>query len=132
MHIHALLFFLMTMLYLKKKDFFYFIFVVEPCNFIHFSNGEPLKIHVSKECKDALTKLGGYILNERGYVEMKGKGAVFTYWLTAATEKAVKRSDYFKIPPSAGYFQRLTEDNKEIRRRSPHHLHRRSSIYRLI
>jgi guanylate cyclase, other len=50
------------------------------------SNGEPLKIHISPQCKEKLDKLGGYITQERGVVEMKGKGKIVTYWLTG--EKA--------------------------------------------
>ncbi|XP_064601524.1 speract receptor-like isoform X2 [Liolophura sinensis] len=45
------------------------------------SNGEPLKIHVSTECRALLEKLGGYSLTERGLVAMKGKGEILTYWL---------------------------------------------------
>ncbi len=37
------------------------------------SNGEPLKIHISKECNAELQKLGGFITEERGIVQMKGK-----------------------------------------------------------
>ena len=36
------------------------------------SNGEPLKIHISKECNAELQRLGGYVTEERGYVPMKG------------------------------------------------------------
>ncbi|XP_076454270.1 guanylate cyclase 32E-like [Babylonia areolata] len=46
------------------------------------TNGEPLRIHCSSECRAILEKLGGYTLEERGYVGMKGKGNVLTYWLT--------------------------------------------------
>jgi hypothetical protein len=46
------------------------------------SNGEPLKIHISSQCKEKLDKLGGYITEKRGLVSMKGKGDVITYWLT--------------------------------------------------
>lgn len=49
------------------------------------STGEPLRIHISKQCKEALEKIGGYQIEERGFVEMKGKGTVKTYWLTGAT-----------------------------------------------
>lgn len=35
------------------------------------SNGEALKIHTSKSTKLLLDKLGGYVLEERGWVEMK-------------------------------------------------------------
>lgn len=61
------------------------------------SNGEPLKIHISQQCKNALDELGGYIVKERGYVNMKGKGDVLTYWLEGTTEKAIKRRDVCKI-----------------------------------
>lgn len=46
------------------------------------SHGEPLKIHISPQCKEKLDKLGGYLTEERGTVSMKGKGDIITYWLT--------------------------------------------------
>lgn len=46
------------------------------------STGEALKVHCSPECKRLLDHLQGYNLKERGAVELKGKGAVVTYWLT--------------------------------------------------
>jgi class 3 adenylate cyclase len=57
------------------------------------SNGEPLKIHISPQCRDALDKVGGYVMEERGLVQMKGKGAVNTYWLVGATEKAIQKRE---------------------------------------
>ncbi|XP_050522533.1 receptor-type guanylate cyclase Gyc76C isoform X2 [Daktulosphaira vitifoliae] len=45
------------------------------------STGSALKIHCSNECRMLLERLGGYQTNERGLVEMKGKGNVRTYWL---------------------------------------------------
>lgn len=65
------------------------------------SNGEPLKIHISMQCKDALEKLGGYIIEERGLVNMKGKGEVNTFWLVGATEQAVqpREVDLNELPP---------------------------------
>ncbi|XP_064617845.1 guanylate cyclase 32E-like isoform X2 [Liolophura sinensis] len=45
------------------------------------STGLALKIHVSQECRDLLLQLGGYYLDERGLVNMKGKGEVRTYFL---------------------------------------------------
>ncbi|XP_076654349.1 receptor-type guanylate cyclase Gyc76C [Halictus rubicundus] len=57
------------------------------------SNGEPLRIHISGQCRDALDKIGGYIIEERGLIHMKGKGEVKTYWLTGATEKAIQKRD---------------------------------------
>lgn len=57
------------------------------------SNGEALKIHISGQCKAALDRLGGYITECRGLIQLKGKGEVLTYWLTGATEKAVQRRE---------------------------------------
>ncbi|KAJ1522077.1 hypothetical protein ONE63_002388 [Megalurothrips usitatus] len=65
------------------------------------SNGEALKIHISPQCKTALDKLGGYITEERGLVQMKGKGEVMTYWLIGANEKAIQKRevDIADLPP---------------------------------
>lgn len=51
------------------------------------SCGEALKIHISPQCKELLDKLGGYVTEERGLIEMKGKGEVLTYWLTGEFEQ---------------------------------------------
>lgn len=40
------------------------------------SNGEPLRIHISASCKQALDKLGGYVVEPRGTIPIKGKGQV--------------------------------------------------------
>lgn len=45
------------------------------------SNGEPLKIHISQTTKTILDKFGTFDVTERGLVEMKGKGKMYTYWL---------------------------------------------------
>ncbi|XP_047021545.1 receptor-type guanylate cyclase Gyc76C-like [Helicoverpa zea] len=55
------------------------------------SNGEPLKIHISPSCKQALDKIGGYIVEPRGTIPIKGKGQLQTYWLISATEKAIQK-----------------------------------------
>lgn len=57
------------------------------------SNGLPLKIHISPQCRQALLKIGGYEMEERGIVSMKGKGEVLTYWLTGASDDAIKRRE---------------------------------------
>lgn len=65
------------------------------------SNGEPLKIHISQQCKEALEKIGGYEIEERGIVNMKGKGQVKTFWLVGANDQAVQKRavDLENIPP---------------------------------
>jgi hypothetical protein len=56
------------------------------------STGEPLRIHISAQCKEALDKIGGYKIEERGFVKLKGKGTVKTYWLTGK-EDMPRRKD---------------------------------------
>ena len=46
------------------------------------SSGLALRVHVSPECKTILDELPGYQLQERGPVQMKGKGTVVTYFLS--------------------------------------------------
>ncbi|XP_035705961.1 uncharacterized protein LOC110846821 [Folsomia candida] len=45
------------------------------------STGEPLKIHMSMEMKIALDAVGGFRVEHRGLIEVKGKGMLETYWL---------------------------------------------------
>ncbi|KAF4520110.1 hypothetical protein B566_EDAN010266 [Ephemera danica] len=51
------------------------------------SNGEPLRIHISDQCRAALLRLGEgcYVMEERGDVYLKGKGAVKTHWLQSGS-----------------------------------------------
>lgn len=45
------------------------------------SNGEALKIHISEKTKLLLDIFGTFITKERGYIGIKGKGHLLTYWL---------------------------------------------------
>lgn len=45
------------------------------------SYGEALRIHISEKTKQLLDNFGSFLVKQRGYVEMKGKGHVLTYWL---------------------------------------------------
>ncbi|KAM6963497.1 guanylate cyclase 2G [Tautogolabrus adspersus] len=45
------------------------------------SNSLPLKIHISQSTADILVQAGSFELEERGEIEMKGKGSHKTYWL---------------------------------------------------
>ncbi|XP_064419191.1 guanylate cyclase 2G [Latimeria chalumnae] len=45
------------------------------------SNSLPLRIHVSESTFRALQVAGGYFLEERGNITVKGKGSQKTYWL---------------------------------------------------
>ncbi|KAJ3044998.1 Guanylate cyclase 2G [Rhizophlyctis rosea] len=45
------------------------------------STGVPMKIHISQDTAEALTKLGGYHIQKRGEINVKGKGSMHTYFL---------------------------------------------------
>ncbi|XP_047528315.1 guanylate cyclase 32E isoform X1 [Vanessa atalanta] len=68
------------------------------------STGVPLKIHCSGACKMLLDQLGGYVLEERGIVSMKGKRDQVTWWLrgeepSAAAARARRRAHARDPPP---------------------------------
>lgn len=45
------------------------------------SNGEALKIHMSHTTKQILDRFGNFDVTLRGFVSMKGKGEMLTFWL---------------------------------------------------
>ncbi|XP_023805567.1 guanylate cyclase 2G-like [Oryzias latipes] len=49
------------------------------------SNSLPLKIHISQSTADILVLAGSFEMEERGEIEMKGKGFQKTYWLLKKT-----------------------------------------------
>ncbi|XP_035232543.1 guanylate cyclase 32E-like [Stegodyphus dumicola] len=64
------------------------------------STGEAMKIHVSEACKEILDKLGGYVLQERGLVQIKGKGEMRTFWLLGKEATDSKLHPQLKLCPS--------------------------------
>jgi len=54
------------------------------------SSGEADKIQISKTTWLMLSMKGGYIMEERGVIEVKGKGEMQTYWLLDADRNAKK------------------------------------------
>ncbi|XP_034654604.1 atrial natriuretic peptide receptor 1 [Drosophila subobscura] len=50
------------------------------------STGQPGKIHVSSATKAILDKFGTFQMEQRGDVELKGKGTMTTYWLNSTSE----------------------------------------------
>ncbi|XP_013410650.1 soluble guanylate cyclase 88E isoform X3 [Lingula anatina] len=45
------------------------------------STGEAMKLHVSETTKQFISSGDGYVLQERGSIQVKGKGSMKTYWL---------------------------------------------------
>lgn len=43
--------------------------------------GSSWRIHLSEATRDRLERAGGYYLEPRGPIEIKGKGLMNTYWL---------------------------------------------------
>ncbi|XP_071105845.1 receptor-type guanylate cyclase Gyc76C-like [Haliotis cracherodii] len=73
------------------------------------TNGEALMIHLSNDCKKTLDILGGYIVEERGLVNMKGKGDMLTYWLLGENKEIRKlrlakagRNNSSRTAPTSG------------------------------
>uniref|UniRef100_A0A671NDF3 Guanylate cyclase n=1 Tax=Sinocyclocheilus anshuiensis TaxID=1608454 RepID=A0A671NDF3_9TELE len=56
------------------------------------SNSLPLRIHVSQSTADILLKTGNFELEERGDIEIKGKGTQKTFWLISKSG--------FSFPPT--------------------------------
>ncbi|XP_067043577.1 atrial natriuretic peptide receptor 1-like isoform X3 [Acropora muricata] len=63
------------------------------------SNGEALRIHISEVTKRILEAIGGFTVESRGEVFLKGKGNVTTYWLVNAAQKStVKTRPQPRVP----------------------------------
>ena len=96
------------------------------------TTGQPLRIHASESCQNLLNQLGGYKLEERGEVNVKGKGTMMTYWLLGEdpvmsawrkSERDKKKSSQFPSNQhgflrslSANSFRRQGPDNSRFGR----------------
>lgn len=49
--------------------------------FSSVQKGSSWRIHLSEATRDRLERAGGYYLEPRGPIEIKGKGLMNTYWL---------------------------------------------------
>ncbi|XP_031556270.1 atrial natriuretic peptide receptor 1-like [Actinia tenebrosa] len=96
------------------------------------ANGEPLKIHISEVTKEILEELGGFVVETRGQVYLKGKGNVETYWLKSALKRHDSKPtlrvytaneqpqllNIFNTPSSSPVLIRNTNFKKSIRSRN--------------
>ncbi|XP_069138708.1 atrial natriuretic peptide receptor 1-like [Argopecten irradians] len=62
------------------------------------SNGEALKIHMSGSTYKCLSEHEGYEIQERGNIEIKGKGMQTTYWLLGRTFPAMSMKSVVTSP----------------------------------
>ena len=56
------------------------------------SNGEALKIHLSGATAKLLQSYESFQLEERGELEVKGKGRMTTFWLLGESEALVRET----------------------------------------
>uniref|UniRef100_A0A0N5A6F6 Guanylate cyclase n=1 Tax=Parastrongyloides trichosuri TaxID=131310 RepID=A0A0N5A6F6_PARTI len=53
------------------------------------SNGKPGKIHISSTCFNLLQEIGGYVMEPRGEMIIKGKGIMNTFWLNGKYSRCI-------------------------------------------
>ncbi|XP_063290909.1 guanylate cyclase 2G-like [Pelobates fuscus] len=73
------------------------------------SNSLPLRIHASETTAIALKEIGGYDLQERGTITIKGKGRQKTFWLKGKKGFWMPLSDF---PNEPDYLRALSEDDE--------------------
>lgn len=137
----SILFYFLTILRWKetKKIRFSLTSVKVLLFYILCLNVSALKIHCSAACKVLLDQLGGYILDERGVVSMKGKRDQVTYWLrgeepAAAAARAKRRAQREEAPPPPSIEKRGQRSSLKSRnwKNQVGGLHRFVSPYRLV
>lgn len=57
------------------------IIILFGCCFFLLEKGSSWRIHLSEATRERLERAGGYYLEPRGPIEIKGKGLMNTYWL---------------------------------------------------
>ncbi|XP_060951342.1 guanylate cyclase 2G [Limanda limanda] len=80
------------------------------------SNSLPLKIHISQCTADILLQVGSFEMEERGEIEMKGKGCHKTFWLLSKKDfnpplfaHGFPPAEGFKLHPEKPCLNRSTE-----------------------
>lgn len=79
------------------------------------STGEAFKIHISRDTKELLDRVGGYYCQERGMTPIKGKGEMLTFWLRG--EDPAKRLARMRRDTSSSSFG--TNSNSSARTFNP-------------
>ncbi|XP_035827307.1 soluble guanylate cyclase 89Db-like [Aplysia californica] len=62
------------------------------------STSLPLMIQMTEATKNELDRRGGYVISERGKVEIKGKGKMTTYWLLSRSVGDTDVTENFEEP----------------------------------
>ncbi|XP_018346873.1 PREDICTED: uncharacterized protein LOC108751280 [Trachymyrmex septentrionalis] len=87
------------------------------------STGEALRIHISLEMKKALDAVGGFKIEHRGLVDVKGKGLMDTYWLECK-DGGIARAAELDLPSffedvRPVFMRRLREEGRKNRLSHP-------------
>ncbi|XP_035825637.1 atrial natriuretic peptide receptor 2-like [Aplysia californica] len=83
------------------------------------SNGLPNRIHVSETTNDLLLRLGGFVTERRGVIDVKGKGAMETYWLLDTERPLRSTNDRKGLPDVTGNSLVLDVRDLEYKEDSP-------------
>lgn len=78
----------------------FFLFAVNTASRME-SSGEPFRIHLSEPCKVELDRLGGYRVQDRGEISVKGKGTLRTFWLLGKTKTSTHVVENVNRRPTA-------------------------------
>ncbi|KAF6209106.1 hypothetical protein GE061_014849 [Apolygus lucorum] len=82
------------------------------------STGEALKIHISLEMKKALDQVGGFKTEHRGFVDIKGKGVLDTYWLLSKDGGVRRNTNHvlmsFAEDQEPNYFRRTVAKMQDM------------------
>lgn len=74
----------------------------------------PLKIHCSEACKLLLDKAGGYTVQERGVVHIKGKGNMKTYWILGEASAPSQMSPVRQVRSACSSFRAAKSGGKPL------------------
>ncbi|CEG06140.1 Atrial natriuretic peptide receptor 1 [Strongyloides ratti] len=78
------------------------------------SNGKPERIHITESCSKLLNKIGGYVIEPRGEVIIKGKGVMNTFWLNGRigeNNNHMIKNDEVKFEPILNLDEKKTNTN---------------------
>merc|ERR1719341_1348572 len=84
------------------------------------SNGLPFRIHLSQATQQLLAEFPGFQLEERGEMDIKGKGKMVTFWLngeetSSETESALEQGDCNVPLPAATRLELVNLNNSSNR-----------------
>lgn len=65
------------------------------------TTGEPQTIQITQNTKDVLERIGGFYMAFRCHMDVKGKGAMSTFWLRGLKDNFADTSPAGELPSTA-------------------------------